>query len=39
MFNLVMMGRDEDWDVPLGEQHVSSFPLSRYLEYTDVTIA
>lgn len=39
MFNLVMMGRDEDWDVPIGEPHVASFPLSRYLEYTDVAIA
>jgi hypothetical protein len=39
MFNLVMMGRDEDWDVPINEPHVGSFPLSRYLEYTDVTIA
>lgn len=39
MFNLVMMGRDEDWDVPIGELHAGSFPLSRYLEYTDITIA
>lgn len=33
-----MMGNDSDWDVALGSVNEASFPLSRYLEYTEEAI-
>jgi hypothetical protein len=38
MFSLVMAGNDAAWDVPLGETRNETFPLSRFLEYTDPSI-
>ncbi len=38
MFSLIMAGNDSPWDVPLGEKHSETFPLSRFLEYTDPSI-
>lgn len=39
MYSLLMAGNDDEWEVALGEQHSASFPLSRFLEYTDDDIA
>ena len=39
MFNLIMAGNDSGWDVPLNTPHHETFLLSRFLEYTDPTIA
>ncbi len=33
-----MMGNDDDWNVALGSFDEASFPLSRYLEYTEESI-
>lgn len=38
MFSLIMAGNDSVWDVPIGEPHNDTFPLSRFLEYTDPSI-
>ncbi|MBO9457082.1 FRG domain-containing protein [Paracoccus sp. R12_1] len=38
MFSLVMAGNDTDWDVPVEEEHFGTFPLYRFLEYTDPSI-
>ncbi|ULJ73008.1 FRG domain-containing protein [Rhizobium gallicum] len=35
MYNLLMLGSDEDWLVQPGTEHEASFPLARYLEYTN----
>lgn len=35
MYNLLMAGNDDDWDVDAGSEGEAMFPLSRYLEYTD----
>ncbi|WP_420024067.1 FRG domain-containing protein (plasmid) [Cereibacter azotoformans] len=38
MFSLVMAGNHSVWDVPIGESRHDTFPLSRFLEYTDPSI-
>lgn len=38
MYNLLMMGNDSGWDNALGTGTKGSFPLSRYLEYTEESI-
>lgn len=38
MFSLIMAGNDAEWDVPTGIPHNETFPLSRFLEYTDPSI-
>ncbi|ACS55858.1 FRG domain protein [Rhizobium leguminosarum bv. trifolii WSM1325] len=38
MYNLLMMGNDDEWNVALGSVSEASFPLSRYLEYTEESI-
>ncbi|MBB3658415.1 hypothetical protein FHX15_003662 [Rhizobium sp. BK650] len=35
MYNLLMAGSDGDWDIAAGSDHEATFPLSRYLEYTE----
>ncbi|WP_245495450.1 FRG domain-containing protein [Rhizobium ruizarguesonis] len=35
LYNLLMAGNDDDWDVDVGSDHEATFPLSRYLEYTE----
>ncbi|WP_326890443.1 hypothetical protein U8P73_09805 [Rhizobium beringeri] len=35
MYNLLMAGNDDAWDVDVGSDHEATFPLSRYLEYTE----
>lgn len=37
-FNLLMAYDDSDWKVPVGQIHSATFPLARYLEYTDSSI-
>lgn len=39
MLNLIMVARDDNWNVHVGEVGSSTFPISRYLEYTDDQIA
>lgn len=39
MFSVVMAGNDSGWDVDLNTPHNDTFLLSRFLEYTDPTIA
>ncbi|MBB3947663.1 hypothetical protein GGQ73_003631 [Rhizobium skierniewicense] len=38
MYNLLMMGDDSEWNVTVGDVHEASFPLARYLEYTEASI-
>ena len=38
MFSVIMAGNDSVWSVPVGEVHNDTFPLSRFLEYTDPSI-
>ncbi|MEI9421212.1 FRG domain-containing protein [Mesorhizobium sp. Cs1299R1N1] len=39
MFSIVMAGNDSAWNVELGTAHNDTFTLSRFLEYTDPSIA
>lgn len=38
MYNLLMSGDVNEWNVPIGGVHEATFPLARYLEYTEETI-
>ncbi len=38
LYNLLMMGNDDEWNVAIGSVNEASFPLSRYLEYTEESI-
>lgn len=38
MYSLVMSHDDSDWNVAVGTNGISSFSLSRYLEYTDTSL-
>lgn len=39
MYSLIMASVDDEWEVPVGQVSTGTFELSRFLEYTDETLA
>lgn len=39
MYSLIMAAVDDEWEVPVGQEFTGTFELSRFLEYTDETLA
>ncbi|MBB5044996.1 FRG domain-containing protein [Shinella fusca] len=39
MYNLIMAAVDSDWNAPIGVEMEATFDLSRFLEYTEETLA